>query len=192
MSSRHYFFSTYTREIRAHSVVIVSIFHEDNNGDGYLIGASAYEAIDVLGSGSTKAKNLPKKRGVAYVRLDKCAIVSHHASSQASVMVQPPASLVTVVDSMVSMSINEPLRPKPLQLSTTSTMNNPTFIDYILGGCEISLSVAIDFTGSNGDPRVPGTLHHQSYGVRNDYEKAILAIGNILSKFDSDQKFPVW
>jgi len=69
----------------------------------------------------------------------------------------------------------------------------PTFVDYISGGCELHLCVAIDFTGSNGDPRKPGTLHHFSRGGSlNDYEKAITAIGEILAKYDSDQKFPVW
>jgi hypothetical protein len=32
----------------------------------------------------------------------------------------------------------------------------------VLGGCEISLVVAIDFTGSNGDPDMPNSLHYMS------------------------------
>lgn len=54
--------------------------------------------------------------------------------------------------------------------------------------------MAIDFTGSNGDPRKPGTLHHISRDGRtlNGYEKAITAVGGILSKYDSDQNFPVY
>ena len=45
---------------------------------------------------------------------------------------------------------------------------------------------------STGDLRQPGTLHHISRdGRKNDYEKAITAIVNILSKYDSDQQFPV-
>merc|ERR1712045_834604 len=53
----------------------------------------------------------------------------------------------------------------------------PTFLDYVNGGCEFQLCVAIDFTGSNGDPRKPGTLHYLAPdGSMNDYEK----------------KFPVW
>ena len=34
-----------------------------------------------------------------------------------------------------------------------------TFLDYVFGGCEISLSVAIDFTLSNGNPNEPESLH---------------------------------
>jgi len=70
----------------------------------------------------------------------------------------------------------------------------PTFLDYVNGGCEFQLCVAIDFTGSNGDPRKPGTLHYLSPdgSSMNDYEKAISSIGGILADFDSDKKFPVW
>jgi hypothetical protein len=89
------------------------------------------------------------------------------------------------------------------KLATTSVSSNPTpvsfvpppvggatFADYISGGCELNVGIAIDFTGSNGDPRKPGTLHHM--GTMNDYQKAISAIVGVLSKYDSDQMYPVW
>ena len=68
----------------------------------------------------------------------------------------------------------------------------PTFLDYISGGCQIHLCVAIDFTGSNGDPRQPGTLHYRSPdGSPNDYEMAVMAIGDILDGYSCHHKFPV-
>jgi len=77
--------------------------------------------------------------------------------------------------------------------ATAPTRSRPTFVDFIGGGCQLNLCVAIDFTGSNGDPRRPGTLHYMNPdGSLNDYEKAISSIGTILSKYDYDQKFPVW
>ena len=42
--------------------------------------------------------------------------------------------------------------------SKTGTANKEMFLDYIAGGCELNVAVAIDFTGSNGDPRQPGKL----------------------------------
>ena len=71
----------------------------------------------------------------------------------------------------------------------------PEFVDYLSGGCQISLAVAIDFTASNGDPRQPDTPHYfhpPESKEWNDYEKAIFAVGSILAKYDSDQQFPVW
>ena len=67
------------------------------------------------------------------------------------------------------------------------------FFEYISGGCQLDVVVAIDFTGSNGDPRQPGTLHHfHSDGGLNDYEKASTSIVDILEKFDTNKMFPVF
>ena len=34
-----------------------------------------------------------------------------------------------------------------------NAIQNYSFIDYLRGGMEINLTVAIDFTGSNGNPK---------------------------------------
>jgi len=34
------------------------------------------------------------------------------------------------------------------------------FLEYVFGGCNINLSIAIDFTMSNGSPSDPGSLHN--------------------------------
>lgn len=89
-----------------------------------------------------------------------------------------------VQENMSQVSVSPAVIPK--------MVNKPTFIDYISGGCQLNVTVAIDFTGSNGDPRQPGTLHylHQD-GQLNDYEKAMTSILSILQKYDHDKKFPV-
>jgi hypothetical protein len=63
-----------------------------------------------------------------------------------------------------------------------------------MGGMEISLMVAIDFTGSNGDPRTPQSLHYIDYtGVRpNPYQIAIQAICSIVEPYDTDKRYPVY
>ncbi len=73
------------------------------------------------------------------------------------------------------------------------TKKVPKFVDYLAGGLEINLSVAIDFTGSNGDPCLEGTLHYRCPNGEqlNDYEKALTAVGSIVARYDSDQRFPV-
>ena len=35
-------------------------------------------------------------------------------------------------------------------------------LQFLSGGCEISLIAAIDYTGSNGDPDMPSSLHYIS------------------------------
>ncbi|CEP03752.1 C2 domain-containing protein [Plasmodiophora brassicae] len=71
---------------------------------------------------------------------------------------------------------------------------DPSFLDYIMGGLTVRLMVAIDFTASNGDPSFPDSLHYidSNNGVQNPYEHAIIAIGNVLAAYDTDQMFPVW
>ena len=47
------------------------------------------------------------------------------------------------------------------------------FLDYILGGCEIKLHVAVDFTSSNGaDMSDPKSLHYYDPN-KNEYIQAM-------------------
>lgn len=55
-----------------------------------------------------------------------------------------------------------------------------TFLDYIFGGCEISLQVALDFTASNGNVQNPNSLHYITNGQPNQYMHAIMSVGSIL------------
>mmetsp|Transcript_21058 Transcript_21058/g.35667 ORF Transcript_21058/g.35667 Transcript_21058/m.35667 type:complete len:496 (+) Transcript_21058:87-1574(+) len=74
-----------------------------------------------------------------------------------------------------------------------SIEHRPTFTDFITGGCEISLITAIDFTGSNGDPDMPESLHHVSAtGAMNTYQNTISAVGTVLDKYDTDKMYPVY
>lgn len=71
----------------------------------------------------------------------------------------------------------------------------PTFTDFIMGGCEISLMVAIDFTASNGPAYDISSLHYINASAclqYNQYEQAVLAIGNVLENYDTDRMYPVY
>ncbi|KAJ3045163.1 Copine-8, partial [Rhizophlyctis rosea] len=66
----------------------------------------------------------------------------------------------------------------------------PSFVDYISSGTNLSLAVAIDFTGSNGDPNEPSSLHYRNAGRMNSYEEAIWGVGSILEGYDTDKMYP--
>ena len=88
---------------------------------------------------------------------------------------------------------NTPLR---LLSNLNATINidaikNYSFIDYLRGGMQINLTVAIDFTGSNGPPNMPNSLHYIG-AKQNQYEIAIRACGDIVAYYDYDQKFPAF
>jgi hypothetical protein len=112
--------------------------------------------------------------------------------------------IVLNVSTLTPMSSTASVPPKPTSTPTATPSPPvavvaahpllPTFLDYINGGTEMQLCVAIDFTGSNGDPRKLGTLHYLSPdgSTLNDYERAISATGGIFADNDSDKKFSIW
>ncbi|CAH1388810.1 unnamed protein product [Nezara viridula] len=66
-----------------------------------------------------------------------------------------------------------------------------SFLDYIKGGTQIFCTFAIDFTGSNGNPSNPDSLHFITEFGQNAYEQAIISVGTIIEDYDSDKQFPV-
>uniref|UniRef100_A0A8C4H1J7 Copine 3 n=1 Tax=Dicentrarchus labrax TaxID=13489 RepID=A0A8C4H1J7_DICLA len=56
----------------------------------------------------------------------------------------------------------------------------------------LNFTVAIDFTGSNGDPKSPQSLHYISPQGVNEYLSAIWSVGNVIQDYDSDKMFPAF
>jgi len=78
-------------------------------------------------------------------------------------------------------------------VTSAQIVMEPTFFDYIHGGVEINCSVAVDFTGSNGDPKDPRSLHyHLNPSEPNSYQTAIAAVAEILAPYDHDGLFPAF
>ena len=75
-------------------------------------------------------------------------------------------------------------------ISKSFITQNFTFVDYLKAGIEIGLSVAIDFTNSNGPPYERTSLHYIQGLELNQYERAIYSCGNIIALYDYDQLFP--
>uniref|UniRef100_A0A8B9CR23 Copine-3 n=1 Tax=Anser brachyrhynchus TaxID=132585 RepID=A0A8B9CR23_9AVES len=67
-----------------------------------------------------------------------------------------------------------------------------SFLDYIMGGCQINFTVGIDFTGSNGDPKSPDSLHYISPDGINEYLIAIWSVGSVVQDYDTDKLFPAF
>jgi hypothetical protein len=66
------------------------------------------------------------------------------------------------------------------------------FLEYIAGGCQLRLALAIDFTASNGNPQDSKSLHYRNpSGEPNEYLKAIMAVGDIVASYDQTKQFPV-
>lgn len=83
-------------------------------------------------------------------------------------------------------------KPGRIILEKLTYFEKPTFIDYLRGGLQLNLSVAIDFTGSNGVPSAPTSLHYINPYQANQYQRAILAVGSILLNYDYDKMIPAF
>jgi len=79
-----------------------------------------------------------------------------------------------------------------LVVTKCSFIQHYTFLDYLYGGHELSVIVAIDFTGSNGDPHEPTSLHYNNPPNLNEYEHAITAVGTIIEPYDAGRMFAVY
>lgn len=49
----------------------------------------------------------------------------------------------------------------------------------------VTLQVGVDFTGSNGDPRTPNSLHYMSQDGLNEYLSALWSVGNVVQDYDT-------
>jgi len=78
-----------------------------------------------------------------------------------------------------------------LLLKLINVEQNPSFLEFIQSGLQVNFTVAIDFTGSNGRPTDPNSLHYRDpTGRPNQYVTAIQAVGEIIQDYDSDKQFP--
>ena len=75
-------------------------------------------------------------------------------------------------------------------VSKSKLTKNYTFVDYLNSGVQIGLSIAIDFSISNGNPKEKKSLHYINGEEPNQYERAINSCGNIVAYYDYDQLFP--
>jgi hypothetical protein len=62
-----------------------------------------------------------------------------------------------------------------------------SFIDYLRSGFRINTVMAVDFTGSNGDPKFSTSLHYATPYQPNAYQSAIAAVGTVLLDYDTDK-----
>ena len=82
-----------------------------------------------------------------------------------------------------------------------------SFLQFVQHGLELNFMVAIDFTGSNGNPYQPSSLHYanpamfaqgqfnqysHALPLTRRYERAIAMIGNVIEFYDTDRMFPVY
>uniref|UniRef100_A0A3B5QEN1 Copine-3 n=1 Tax=Xiphophorus maculatus TaxID=8083 RepID=A0A3B5QEN1_XIPMA len=122
---------------------------------------------DLIGSFTTKASELMKADGGSPVEFD-CI----HPEKQKKKKSYKNSGVVSV--------------------KSCKLMTQYTFLDFVMGGCQINFTVGIDFTGSNGDPRSPNSLHYMSPDGLNQYLSALWSVGQVVQDYDTDKLFPAF
>lgn len=79
-----------------------------------------------------------------------------------------------------------------IRIASVNFTIDPTFLDYIYGGCSINLVIGIDFTSSNGNPSEIDSLHYIDPINYNQYQSALYAVGEILLNYDTDKQVPMY
>ena len=135
-------------------------------------------------------------------RLGSTGSVVTASSDYSEYGIDSPGSCTSITIDMESLCLISPPRERPSVGSVGSIgsigglpsprQSQHAFSDYVRAGLDIDLYVAIDFTSSNGDPRVPGTLHYREEDGLNDYEETIVSVGKAIARYSARQEFPVW
>lgn len=76
-----------------------------------------------------------------------------------------------------------------VQIIKFEIIDDKSFVEFLVQGISINLTIGFDFTASNGLFNQETCLHHISPTEENDYQKVIKIIGSVLSEYDQDKKF---
>jgi hypothetical protein len=68
----------------------------------------------------------------------------------------------------------------------------PGFPEFLAAGMAVSLAASIDWTGSNGNPTNAKSLHYLHPTAMNQYQKAIVGVGNVVLQYDADKFIPAF
>lgn len=120
-------------------LLLLKVFDHEGDGDHKVMGemkTSVNHLVSTMGSEGLTLLRKGEDTGKIIVHV---AEIIESGAEEEDIPVQAMSN--------VQIGVSTPSVNPPQKKTGTS------FVDYIRGGCEISLHVAIDFTGSNGDPR---------------------------------------
>ncbi|CAB9505045.1 Copine-1 [Seminavis robusta] len=68
----------------------------------------------------------------------------------------------------------------------------PSLLEFVCGGCEIDLTIAVDCSMANGEYTDETGLHFRSQLWLNDYQAAIHKVGVICESYNTRKEFNIW
>eukprot|EP00599_Poterioochromonas_sp_BG-1_P003567 CAMPEP_0173145834 /NCGR_PEP_ID=MMETSP1105-20130129/8128_1 /TAXON_ID=2985 /ORGANISM="Ochromonas sp., Strain BG-1" /LENGTH=627 /DNA_ID=CAMNT_0014059909 /DNA_START=85 /DNA_END=1968 /DNA_ORIENTATION=- len=101
--------------------------------------------------------------------------------------------MAPTIDAVVTQPAVDPDVTIPLIVEPAPVRVKRTWLDY-LRYASVSLGVSIDVSGSNGNPKLPNSLHYVNLHddtFKNTYQLCIEAVGRIVIEYDTDKRVPV-
>mmetsp|Transcript_33123 Transcript_33123/g.78958 ORF Transcript_33123/g.78958 Transcript_33123/m.78958 type:complete len:592 (+) Transcript_33123:74-1849(+) len=89
---------------------------------------------------------------------------------------------------LIDASGRESIKCGSLKVDNVCVRRIPTLLDYLGSGCQVTVTVAVDFTASNQDPHLPTSLHYNGGKELNPYQQAMQAVGEVLLEYDHDKR----
>jgi len=119
-----------------------------------------------------------------------CTVNLENADSNALPSVTPDTEQPLINKNKSSKKTNS----GTFKVKSFKIVTQKSFIQYIQQSqVKLNFTCAIDFTGSNGDPKLPGSLHYKNVTtMRNQYTDALAPIFMIVQDYDTDKIFPVY
>lgn len=68
----------------------------------------------------------------------------------------------------------------------------PSLLEFISGGCDMDLTIAVDCSLANGEHTDENGLHFRSNLWLNDYQAAIHKVGVIMESYSKHKHFKIW
>lgn len=128
----------------------------------------------------------------------KIEVKDHNDSGKHKDMGVTRSSVKELVDISGSGDLQVTLKEKPAGTleAVCHIQSRPTFTQFVRAGIDMSVTIAIDYTGSNGQPEVPESLHHINPSGNskdwNPYQRAIKSICSIVDYYDTDKAYSVF
>lgn len=165
-----------------HPIKII-LFHHKKDGNNEKIG-EVLVSVNRLIDASTEGNDDPSRA------LSLTLIKSKTSKIKTGKLVVLQAYIRGANDTIEEMA---GLRVRRGSVVVENAKEGPNFMDYVIKGCYFKVVLAVDFSGSNGDPDKPGTLHYlDPSGGFNDYEKPMIGMLSILGQLDTDNHFALW
>mmetsp|Transcript_31385 Transcript_31385/g.34265 ORF Transcript_31385/g.34265 Transcript_31385/m.34265 type:complete len:530 (+) Transcript_31385:81-1670(+) len=180
-----------------HPYLVISRLAENSSTSSYIASKDNWIRVVVYRNPTLRTKT--PDFGNLNLSIQKICNGDHHCPLKFEIYDDINSKLIgelpqiSVSQILRSNNIPLPLGPQggALTFINPQIIERRSWLDYIKY-INVSLSVSIDYTQSNGNQTLSDSLHFLDPSKLNIYEQCIKAVGDVVIRYDSDKKVPVY